>query len=244
MNDFIAGLDSCARTVASAVPEMRLRVFRNVATEAAGWVRINGIDKRIVVEKLFDIAVANHLVKEHGDDVVQEIMAAALIASSSLPVAASKSRVATPNGSRSVERMKASCAPSATLVFDVVAEVDAQAIGWTWPGRLARRKLTLIAGDPGLGKSQITADIAARISTGSDWPDGGAATAGSTIILSAEDGVADTLRPRLEVAGANLHRIHVKWTSNRLLTRCQEIFALGGCFYLWLERALERASKR
>ena len=96
----------------------------------------------------------------------------------------------------------------ASLSFDIVEEISAMPIDWIWPGRLARGKLTLISGDPGLGKSQLTTDIAARISTNANWPDGGEAPSGSIIILSAEDSVADTLRPRLELAGADLKRIH------------------------------------
>ena len=52
--------------------------------------------------------------------------------------------------------------------------------------------------------------IAATISTGSEWPcDEGRAQLGSVIVLSAEDGAADTIVPRLTAAGANLDRIHI-----------------------------------
>jgi hypothetical protein len=95
------------------------------------------------------------------------------------------------------------------LVYERVADVPAVPVEWIWPGRIARRKLTLIAGDPGVGKSQITCDVTARISTGAEWPDGNRAPLGSTIILSAEDSVGDTLRPRLEAAKADLERVHV-----------------------------------
>jgi putative DNA primase/helicase len=62
---------------------------------------------------------------------------------------------------------------------------------------------------PGIGKSQISLDIAARISTGAEWPDGGKAPVGNVVILSSEDGLADTVRPRLDAAGADVNRIHV-----------------------------------
>jgi AAA domain-containing protein len=74
---------------------------------------------------------------------------------------------------------------------------------------LARGKITIIAGDPDIGKSQITADIVARITAGTAWPDMGRAPTGSAIILSAEDGAADTVRPRVEAAGGNLDRAHL-----------------------------------
>jgi len=92
----------------------------------------------------------------------------------------------------------------ATLV-DVVPE----SIEWLWPGRIARRKLTLIAGEPGLGKSQLGVDIIAHLTTGSAWPDTGCAPLGDAIILSAEDAINDTVRPRAEAASADLERVHM-----------------------------------
>src|SRR5262249_43444065 len=64
------------------------------------------------------------------------------------------------------------------------------------------------SGLPGIGKSQISVDVAARISKGGRWPDSGNAPCGSVIILSAEDSADDTLRPRLEAAWPPLERAH------------------------------------
>jgi putative DNA primase/helicase len=58
------------------------------------------------------------------------------------------------------------------------------------------------------GKSQLTIDSTARITKGGTWPDGNRAAIGSVIMLSAEDSAKDTLRPRLEAAGADLERVH------------------------------------
>lgn len=91
-----------------------------------------------------------------------------------------------------------------------VSEVEAQAVEWLWPNRVPLGKLTLLCGDPGLGKSHLTADIAARVTTGSRWPDDPApCLPGSVILFSAEDDVADTIRPRLERAGADVTKVHV-----------------------------------
>src|SRR5262249_30786898 len=50
----------------------------------------------------------------------------------------------------------------------------------------------------------------AIVTTGGRWPvDRSLCTPGDVVFLSAEDDPADTLRPRLEAAGANLHRVHV-----------------------------------
>ena len=53
----------------------------------------------------------------------------------------------------------------------------------------------------------MTLDLAARVTTGASWPDGEAGrTPASVLLLSAEDGWGDTIRPRLEAAGADLER--------------------------------------
>jgi hypothetical protein len=80
---------------------------------------------------------------------------------------------------------------------------------WLWPQRIPLGKFTLLAGDPGLGKSLLTLDFAARVTRGASWPDLEQTTPeGQVLLLAAEDDLADTLRPRLEAAGANLERIH------------------------------------
>jgi hypothetical protein len=92
-----------------------------------------------------------------------------------------------------------------------MAEVQAETVAWLWPGRIAIGKVTLLYGDPGLGKSLVTLDIAARVSRGAAWPDkrGEERPSGSVILLSAEDDAADTLRPRLDAHEADCQRIHV-----------------------------------
>ena len=71
-------------------------------------------------------------------------------------------------------------------------------IEWIWKPRLARAKLALLAGDPGVGKSSVTADIIARASNARPWPDNcGFAPAGYCVVLSAEDAADDTICPRL-----------------------------------------------
>lgn len=90
-----------------------------------------------------------------------------------------------------------------------LADVEPEALRWLWPGRIPLGKLTLLYGDPGLGKSFLTVDIASRVSTGNGWPDirGERFEPGSVILLTAEDGLADTVRPRLDAAGADCTRI-------------------------------------
>lgn len=133
------------------------------------------------------------------------------------------------------ERMRARQSPGANKSADAKAtdassfayepvavrlsDVKPEALAWLWPGRIPLGKLTVVAGDPGLGKTFLTHDIAARVSNGSGWPDhapdsecaasesAASETAGEVILLSAEDGLADTIRPRLDAAGADISRI-------------------------------------
>ena len=90
------------------------------------------------------------------------------------------------------------------------ADIQPEPIDWIWEGRIARGKLTVIGGDPEEGKSQINVNIAATISKGGEWPNHeGKAPTGSVLILSAEDGIEDTLVPRLMAAGADRSKIHI-----------------------------------
>ncbi|MCD2195697.1 AAA family ATPase [Actinomycetospora endophytica] len=86
--------------------------------------------------------------------------------------------------------------------------VIAEPVTWLWNGRIPAGKLVTLDGDPGLGKSTIALTIAAHLSRGRPWPDGAQCPEGDTLILSAEDGLADTMRPRLDAAGADPSRIH------------------------------------
>ena len=62
-------------------------------------------------------------------------------------------------------------------------------------------------GDPGLGKTAMTLDLAARVSAGKGFPDGATCEPAGVVLLSAEDGLADTIRPRLDAAGADVDRV-------------------------------------
>ncbi|MEM9418947.1 MAG: AAA family ATPase [Planctomycetota bacterium] len=150
-----------------------------------------------------------------------------------------------------------------------LSSVQPTAVRWLWQDRLALGKLTLLAGDPGLGKSFLTLDLAARVSAGRPFPGetsphkaaevigglpshhnpqphadaepraakrlvspthadtvhgvvkptqptfvqpqpprGVRLTGGQKVILlSAEDDPADTIRPRLDAAGADCDNV-------------------------------------
>lgn len=85
--------------------------------------------------------------------------------------------------------------------------VTPEKVKWLWPGRIPLGKITLLDGDPGLGKSLSTIDIAARVTRGGIMPDGYRCEQGGVVLLTLEDGLADTIVPRLEVAGGNKSRV-------------------------------------
>ena len=90
-----------------------------------------------------------------------------------------------------------------------LSDVQEQQVEWLWPNRIPLGKLTLLAGDPGLGKSFVTVDMAARVSTGKGWPDcyDQGQPVGSVVMFNCEDDIADTVLPRLNRAGGDPSRV-------------------------------------
>jgi AAA domain-containing protein/bifunctional DNA primase/polymerase-like protein len=98
---------------------------------------------------------------------------------------------------------------SRTAVLAKADQLKPETINWAWKNRFAFGKLAVIAGDPGLGKSTVLIEIAALHSVGGEFPCGeGRAQQCESVILTAEDGLRDTLVPRLIAAGADLSKIH------------------------------------
>lgn len=90
-----------------------------------------------------------------------------------------------------------------------MADIQSEKITWLWPGYLAAGKLSLLIGDPGLGKSTLTCEIAARLSLGQALPGADSIASLSCGFCCAEDDPADTIRPRLDAAEVDLRRVFV-----------------------------------
>src|SRR5262249_13953764 len=88
------------------------------------------------------------------------------------------------------------------------ADLEMCGVEWLWPGRFALGKIGLIAGLPDMGKGQIAAFIAAAVTNNVDLPcdEGKVTRQGNVIWFNAEDGVRDTIKPRLVAAGADHRR--------------------------------------
>lgn len=101
-------------------------------------------------------------------------------------------------------------APADRSVLVKVSSVKAERVEWEWMHRIPRGKVTVLDGDPGLGKSTVTLDLIARRTRGMPMPeDERELPPAGAVLLTAEDGIADTIRPRLEAAGADLDRVAV-----------------------------------
>ena len=89
------------------------------------------------------------------------------------------------------------------------SDIEQRNLDWLWPGRIPLGKLTVIAGDPGFGKSLLTIAIASTVTNEAKWPDCGEyAPFGSVVLLSAEDDDGDTVKPRLIAAQADESKVH------------------------------------
>jgi predicted ATP-dependent serine protease len=93
--------------------------------------------------------------------------------------------------------------------WTTLSEVQSKPVQWLWEGRVPFGKVTLLDGEPGTGKSLLAFDLAARVSRGGAMPLSRAKAAGpaNVIIYNDDDNLADTVRPRLEAAGADLSKV-------------------------------------
>ena len=100
-----------------------------------------------------------------------------------------------------------------------LADIEMEEVTWIWPNFLADRKITIVDGMPGVGKSTLTSEIAARITTGTPFPNGIERKPRDVVFIAVEDGVADTIKPRVAAAGGNeqhAHFIHIEQDGNEI----------------------------
>ena len=91
-----------------------------------------------------------------------------------------------------------------------MSEIQSQEVSWLWYPFIPYGKLTIIQGDPGDGKTTLVLNIAAWLSKGEGLDSEMKLSEPVNVIYqSAEDGLADTVKPRLELAGADCERILV-----------------------------------
>jgi hypothetical protein len=101
-------------------------------------------------------------------------------------------------------------------------------MNWLWPYRIPAGYLSVFSGNPDAGKTTIALDLVARYTTGREWPDATPNTnpPGYVLLMIAEDGAEDVIKPRLVAAGADCSRIGVMVTKVPTGNKKERYFAL------------------
>lgn len=126
-----------------------------------------------------------------------------------------------------------------------LSEIQPTKVSWLWKPYIPLGKLTLVEGDPGEGKTWLCLAIAAAVTTGGRLPHPltgrplDAREPAAVIYLTAEDGLGDTLRPRLDAVKAEVSRVYaitgvdagdgkpMPWTFDQSLELEAEILKTG-----------------
>ncbi|TET69637.1 MAG: hypothetical protein E3J56_09310 [Candidatus Aminicenantes bacterium] len=92
-----------------------------------------------------------------------------------------------------------------------LSDIEAKDVEWLWENHIPLGEITILAGDPGVGKSYFSYFLSAQVSTGGSWPNNPnrAIESGKVLILSTDEDPNYCIRPRSEAAGANIDNILV-----------------------------------
>ncbi len=104
-----------------------------------------------------------------------------------------------------------------------MSDIATEEVRWLWYPYIPYGKVTIIQGDPGEGKTSFVLAMIALLTNGEPLPEEETANPPINVIYqSAEDGLADTIKPRLEQSGADCSRVLMIDESDRELTLCDE----------------------
>lgn len=172
----------------------RNNLLNKLATKAGSLIASGHLEEGEARKEMEQACKWNGLEKEDGYDSIEKTIDSGI-----------KAGVKSPRGPE-----RSGSNQSGSLKLRKASEIKPEPIDWLWEGVIAKRELMLLAGDPGLGKSQVTLSIAAAISNGGHWPASTSrAEKASVVILSTEDAPEYTIVPRLIACGADLERIHI-----------------------------------
>ncbi len=104
-----------------------------------------------------------------------------------------------------------------------MSDVESKEIDWLWYPFIPYGKLTIIQGDPGDGKTTFILNVASQLSKGCGFDENMKIDEAIKVIYqTAEDGLSDTVKPRLEKAGADCENILVIDESDKSLSMIDE----------------------
>lgn len=111
---------------------------------------------------------------------------------------------------RQFDRLSVVDEPAAQPAVTCAANIPVERVKWLWRGRIALGMVNLLDGDPGLGKSTITNDLAARTTNGDPLPGEADRTdPAGVVFVSFEEHPGAVMVPRLVAAGADLKRVFI-----------------------------------
>ncbi len=108
------------------------------------------------------------------------------------------------------------------LKIITMRDIVSEDVEWLWKPYLPLGKISIVQGDPGGGKTTMMLAVAAAVTTGGALQGGGIASPASVIFQTAEDGLGDTIKPRLEQLGADCSLVHVIDESESALSLADE----------------------
>jgi RecA-family ATPase len=108
------------------------------------------------------------------------------------------------------------------LKIITMRDVETERVQFLWKPYIPLGKITIVQGDPGDGKTAMMLALAAAITKGEALPGCGITDSASVIFQTAEDGLADTVKPRLEQLGADCGRVHVIDETDQALSLADE----------------------
>ena len=104
-----------------------------------------------------------------------------------------------------------------------MSDIEAQEIEWLWYPYIAYGKLAIVQGDPGDGKTTLILNLAAKLTKGEGLDENMKVMEPMNVIYqTAEDGLADTVKPRLLQAGADCEKVLVIDESEKSLSMLDE----------------------
>ena len=134
------------------------------------------------------------------------------------------------------------------LKLNKLEEVELEDVNWLWYPYIPFGKITVIQGDPAQGKTHLLLKIAAQCTTGDAFPDTKAFEPFNVIYQTAEDGLGDTIKPRLIMSGADQSRIvnidEDELPLNVLDERVEEAILLAGLSHPARLRCETRKNKK
>ena len=100
-----------------------------------------------------------------------------------------------------------------------LSEIKTEEVKWLWYPYIPFGKVTIVQGDPGEGKTTFVLSVIAALTHGKTLPECETGLPPMNVIYqTAEDGLADTIKPRLEAVGADCSRVQTIDDSQSMLT--------------------------